>query len=226
MLIRGRPRLGESEEVNVFEGMDLPEKVVTEESPRPRRRRRRTEERLTGGKITENGELIVSEGEIIEDGAYEGRLELVSVKLPETLLYIGKRAFCGCENLKEIVFPSGLKLIGESAFCGCRSLTKIVIPGSVERVDRFAFYDCTGLEELKIENGVRQLGRLAFGRCKSLKNFHAWKLPRSVPRVIEVGRDRKDPVMQCVFAGSPCAETREEKRSKKIAKKFQSATFL
>ena len=46
---------------------------------------------------------------------------------------IGKKAFIGCEMLKELVLPDGVREIGEMAFADCTALERIVLPDSLEK---------------------------------------------------------------------------------------------
>lgn len=67
---------------------------------------------------------------------------------------IEDEAFCGCENLKEIVFPNTLTEIGSRAFADCTSLKKVNIITANEE-DLNIAYDAfvnSGLEELYIFN--------------------------------------------------------------------------
>ena len=53
------------------------------------------------------------------DCAFAGCTSLTSVAIPNSVEYIGPRAFAGCENL-EIIIPSSVENIGEDAFVGVK----------------------------------------------------------------------------------------------------------
>lgn len=53
---------------------------------------------------------------IIDEGAFE-KTKITSIKLPEGLYEIGCWAFCGCDQLKEIIIPKSVKNMG-SRYCG------------------------------------------------------------------------------------------------------------
>lgn len=172
-------------------------------------------------------ELEIPEGvEKICEREFMRSPNLRKVILPRSLKYIGKEAFANCPELVEVNFPSGLKLIDDMAFYTCSSLKKVVIPGSVERVGSHAFFRCSELEVLEIREGVHQLGRAAFGDCRRLTNFHERNLPRSLERTIDFGRNRYEPVMRGAFEGSPCVETRESKRKRKAAKRWDGNVLI
>ena len=87
---------------------------------------------------TESGELRIFCGESGEQpmlsyvytkwvpwlsDALRGEVETVVIEKGVTA--IGKNAFFGCENLREVYIADSVKLIEESVFYGCASLQKI-----------------------------------------------------------------------------------------------------
>ncbi len=65
--------------------------------------------------------------------------EITSVTIPDSVEYIGKRAFQGCTGLTEIKLPESVHEIGDACFLGCSSLTKINVPANLVYVGAFAF---------------------------------------------------------------------------------------
>lgn len=61
----------------------------------------------------------------IEDGTFDGCVNLTSVSVPATVDYIGNNAFNGCSSLESLSF-TGIKGIGDNAFSGCDNLTTII----------------------------------------------------------------------------------------------------
>lgn len=100
--------------------------------------------------------------------------ELVSVSIPDTVVHIGKNAFCSCDRLSEITIPDSVKSIDDMAFLGCPSMTSVTIPASVTEIGKWAFgysgstyttktliegfviYGCAGTEAERYaeENGI------------------------------------------------------------------------
>lgn len=74
-----------------------------------------------------------------EGNCFEGCINLTNIRIPNTVSYIGYRAFYGCTSLTNIVIPDSVKRIDYEAFCGCTSLTNIVIPDSVTSIAKCAF---------------------------------------------------------------------------------------
>ena len=60
----------------------------------------------------------------------ELRGEVETVVIERGVTAIGKNAFFGCENLREVYIPDSVKLIEESVFYGCNALEKIHFAGS------------------------------------------------------------------------------------------------
>jgi hypothetical protein len=79
---------------------------------------------------------------------------------------IGKYAFTGCTDLKEVRFNSAA-VIGASAFLDCTSLTNIDFP-EVWRIENNAFEGCTSLVNVFFEK-TSKIGEEAFKNCTSLK---------------------------------------------------------
>ena len=75
----------------------------------------------------------------LPDGAFRGWECIESVTLPNTLVYIGPRAFDNCCNLKQVILPPHLEVIEAEAFDYCPSLNEITIPASVKKIGSRAF---------------------------------------------------------------------------------------
>ena len=66
---------------------------------------------------------------IIEESAFENTAP-TSVFLPESVEYIGDRAFAGTARLAVVFIPPKTQYIGENAFAGCDGLVIVGAPGS------------------------------------------------------------------------------------------------
>jgi hypothetical protein len=53
-------------------------------------------------------------------------MEIKSVKIPNSIVRIGKDAFKNCSQLKSIEIPISVKYVGDNAFDGCSSLTTVI----------------------------------------------------------------------------------------------------
>ena len=105
----------------------------------------------------------------IDNDAFNGCIEVVSISIPHTVTVIMDNAFVGCGGLVGITLPDALEYIGVGAFSYCTSLAEIVIPTSVTTIDRLAFYGCTALVRVEFLGEVPELGENAFDDCPSLE---------------------------------------------------------
>ncbi len=95
----------------------------------------------------------ILEGTIgIADCAFNGAKNLESIDIPETVLYIGERAFDGCTGLEELTLKDGLKEIKAFAFTGNELLREVSIPKTVQKIDVGAFTNCSKLYSVTILN--------------------------------------------------------------------------
>lgn len=70
--------------------------------------------------------------QIIDESAFEGTA-LTSVKLPESLEYIGDKAFAHIQSLRSIHIPDSTKFIGKDAFTGSGQVSIIAYANSYAR---------------------------------------------------------------------------------------------
>lgn len=125
--------------------------------------------------------------------SFAGCNYITTVKIPESVTVIPRRAFIDCYHLKSIVIPNGVKkiyrntfsrcaelesvtlpdgltLIGKYAFSRCKSLKRIKIPDSVKTISKCAFTR-SGIESITIPAGVEKIGNNPFSYCKKLKQI-------------------------------------------------------
>ncbi|MBQ7379362.1 MAG: leucine-rich repeat protein [Clostridia bacterium] len=55
----------------------------------------------------------------IADEAFKGCTQLTSVKIPDSVTYVGASAFEGCSNLQSVILPDSVESIAGNAFDGC-----------------------------------------------------------------------------------------------------------
>lgn len=130
-----------------------------------------------------------------------GFTKLETVKLPNTLEYIGYRALEDCRMLKEITIPASVTEIDDCAFEECRSLSTIhfgdpetsdgeansdpaTVSCALQRIGNWAFYNCCLLQELALPEGVTEIGEAAFYGCSHLEEL---VLPSSLQTIGDNG---------------------------------------
>lgn len=111
------------------------------------------------------GDYNIKEGTVlIGGGAFMINENVTGVTFPDSLIYINKNAFDGCNNLKgELKIPDSVVKIGKCAFRSCKGLTgNLIIPDSVAVIEDNAFGGCTGITEFTIPDSNIKLGYRAF----------------------------------------------------------------
>lgn len=103
---------------------------------------------------------------------FQGYVNLEEVILPESVTFIGEKAFGECYSLKTINLPQNITRIEEQTFYSCKSLETINIPDGVTVIGSGAFNDCTNLKNINIPNGVTVISDYLFYMCSSLKNIN------------------------------------------------------
>lgn len=118
---------------------------------------------------------------------------LIEVKLPNTITYIGQFAFALCANLQSISIYQCVTMIDQFAFA-LTALKHIEIPAGVATINQGAFFNCP-LQSVSIgeglltlndgkgpsygyDNGLKGLG--PFGNCSQLETI---ALPSSLTRI-------------------------------------------
>ncbi|MBR3520361.1 MAG: leucine-rich repeat protein [Paludibacteraceae bacterium] len=117
--------------------------------------------------------VIINEGVTnVGKHAFMGFTELKEVKLASTIETIGEAAFEECKSLASIQLPEGLKTIEEEAFYECKSLTSISIPKNVTELPDYAFQSCSNLKSIDLGN-VETFGKHVFAYC----GFESFEIP-------------------------------------------------
>ena len=91
--------------------------------------------------------------------------ERTEYAIPDSVTFIGDRAFYKCSSLTSIIIPDSVTSIGDHAFYNCSSLTNITIPDSVTSIGDHAFHNCSGLTSITIPDSVTSIGDHAFYNC-------------------------------------------------------------
>ena len=122
---------------------------------------------------TAQGHTVTSIGASVF--AYD--VNLIKVKLPNSIISIGVGAFGGCTSLTTVNFGNSVVSIGDSAFTFCTKLESVTLPDSIISIGASAFSSCTKLDSVTIPSSVQTIGLHAFhfgygGEGKQLEKLH------------------------------------------------------
>lgn len=136
---------------------------------------------LEGKRELNNGKLIISPANIIDEELFNG-FSFKTIILPN-ILSIGRESFSSCSQLETIKIPESVTYIGESAFQYCRNMQSIELPNSIAGIELRTFSDCESLKNIVIPSSVISIGHESFKGCSSLINI---SLPNSVNNIGEM----------------------------------------
>jgi len=124
--------------------------------------------------------LVIKDGvEVIADEVF-ARMDIETVKLPNTVTHVGAYAFQDCPNLRSVTLSENIVYLGEGTFWGCQSLCKLSLPKGIRNINDYTFNNCNSLTEIVLPDGLVRIGEGAFRFCRVTK--------LSVPSsVIEIG---------------------------------------
>lgn len=109
--------------------------------------------------------------EYIGDQAFEKCSNLISIDLPDTLTYLGRYAFSKCYSLTTVKLSSSLKDIYEHAFSECSNLDSIIIPEGIESIGSNSFWACYVLSNVILPSTLKNIYHNAFGSCVKLNSI-------------------------------------------------------
>ena len=117
-----------------------------------------------------NGSYEARAGMLYEIKGSEVKLHTYPCNRPDEIAEIqygtkslGRMAFTGAVNVKEVLLPSSLTAIYAAAFFNCTSLERISLPDSILEIDISAFYNCRNLREIELNDGLARIDDSAFG---------------------------------------------------------------
>jgi hypothetical protein len=105
---------------------------------------------------------------------------VISVKLPDSVDFIGEYAFANCINLVSVELGTSLYQIDTRAFINCQNLIEISLPSSLQKLGTGAFENCVSLKSAVISENVRELPSALFKNCSSLKEITVGSLVNSI----------------------------------------------
>lgn len=134
-------------------------------------------------------EVVLPDTDIVlNDGAFNGCVELEKINLPSGMYNMPPRLFMGCRSLKEITIPAGVQCIGTEAFYGCSSLERIILPESLMHIHASVFGECIALGSVECSDNMKaeelKIYSAAFAGCTALENV---SFPTEIPVYLAEG---------------------------------------
>lgn len=97
--------------------------------------------------------------------------------VPNTVTSIGKGAFFGCANLKNVSIPNSVAMVETYAFKKCKKLLSVSLPDGLKAIAYATFEECVKLKEVTMPTNLETIGGNAFNKCGDLT---AIVLPKTV----------------------------------------------
>ena len=96
---------------------------------------------------------------------------LTDVVLPDTVEFIGERAFKN-SSVENITIPEGLTVIPDSMCYNCWNLTAANLPETIGEIENGAFAGCKLLQGIALPENVTVIGNEAFSGCVKLQSIN------------------------------------------------------
>ena len=108
----------------------------------------------------------------LNDDAFNGCVNLASLRLPKGLKTIGARALKDCKKLPQVNLPTGVNAIGEEAFSGCALLADMELSNEITTIEKGTFKNCAALTTFNLPISISSIGSEAFAGCNRIKTFY------------------------------------------------------
>ena len=120
----------------------------------------------------------------IDDCAFYGCTELISVEIPKSVTEIGSQVFDHSTKLQEIVVnpqnqyyyaKDGVlynKLQTELIFCTRLKEGQFTVPSDVKKIHSYAFNGCKSITKVVLPNGLKTIGDFAFMNCTGMTSVN------------------------------------------------------
>lgn len=115
----------------------------------------------------------------IGNNAFENS-DIVTVKMPDTILEIREQAFRYCTNLEKIEFSQKCEKLGRESFSYCKKITSAELPNSVVEMEARTFFGCSSLTTVTLPDAIKVLHGKCFKKCTKLKEI---RIPESVESI-------------------------------------------
>ena len=161
---------------DTFEIGDLTYTVLTESGTTGTVSVKATSTEITGKviipeRVSNNGkDYTVTQ---VADKAFWHCAQMTSVKIPESVNYVGSFGFNDCASLDSLVFPNDDLTFSAWYVCsGCKSLKYVRLPANLQKLGYEMFSECENMESIHIPESCTNWSTYSFFRCYKLKNVN------------------------------------------------------
>jgi len=109
----------------------------------------------------------------INQSAFDDCPGLTSVVLPNSVMFLGVKAFAYCSSLQSVTLSADLVEIGNDCFKGCDVLPRVTIPSKVQVIGNWSFASCKSLTSVTFAPGsnLSYIGVSAFAACDQVSEL-------------------------------------------------------
>ena len=117
-------------------------------------------------------DVVIREGTVaIADEAFRA-LNIRTVRIPDSVTYVGESAFRQCTSLTTMRMSTKLETLSNYAFGGCTALKAAYIPGTVHTIGGGAFANCSAISTIYMQEGIQGVMDNAFNGCRSVNGIY------------------------------------------------------
>lgn len=122
-----------------------------------------------------SGSIVLPDGvERIGENTFSG-LKFTGINLPNSLKYIGYRAFFECTELNQDIFiPDRVAAVGDNAFYNCTKIKRIKLPDNNASIGHSAFENCSGVTAIIIPAHINAISDQAFNNCTGVDSIFSY----------------------------------------------------
>ena len=88
--------------------------------------------------------------------------KIQNIRIPNSVIEIGKDCFYNCNNMTAITLPNGIKRLRSGTFSKCSNLISITIPDNVTKIGKCCFEYCSSLNRITFSSDLKIIGSHAF----------------------------------------------------------------
>ena len=158
----------------------------------------------------------------IAENAFNACSTLTSITIPNSVKYIGNKAFFGCNELEKTNFIGDIADWCDIKFDGAyanpitvsynfylnnQQIKDLVIPNTVDSIPAYAFDFCKSFTSITIPNSVTYIGEFAFELCSNVNSIFIPKSVKSIQQGAFAGGVNLQSII--VEEGNPVYDSRD-----------------